>query len=46
MTDKEPESPSARSSKMEPYEYHKNNGILAVFYGAEAVRTNGSERRR
>ena len=41
MTDKEPESPNPQpvigkpergSSKMELYEYHKNNGSLAAFY--------------
>jgi hypothetical protein len=41
MADKEPESPNPpqtigqperRSSKMELYEYHKNNGSLPAFY--------------
>ena len=41
MTDKEPESqnppqvigaPERKSSKMELYEYHKNNGSLGAFY--------------
>ncbi len=41
MSDKEPESPNPQqiigkperqSSKMELYEYHKNNGTLGVFY--------------
>ena len=41
MADKEPESPQPpqiigaperQSSKMELYEYHRNNGSLAAFY--------------
>lgn len=62
MTDKEPESPNPTliigtpergSSKMELYEYHKNNGSLAAFYDlypesrprqAERDRGGGRER--